>query len=359
MPRQIQISQPDLSYREFFATFKVLNSARLTQGRHVEEFESNFRDYLGVKHAYTLNSGTSALVLALMALGVQSGDEVIVPNYTFGATANAVLLLGAKPILVDIDPRTFALDPKKISAALTRKSKVIIAVHLFGLAAEMHAIMKIAKKNGLRVVEDVAQSLGSEIEGKKVGTFGDISCFSFYPTKIITTGEGGMIVTNDETLASTILVLRNQGMSTRYEYVRAGFNFRMSELNAAIGIEQLKRINSFVEKRNTIANFYHQKLPLVTHPYVPNGFKHVFNQYTIKINEQNRESVRHALAISGIATEVYYPRPLDDFPLYAKAPQNSVARSVSQQVLSLPMHTKLGPFDLKRIVKILNSVLKN
>ena len=166
MARQIQVSQPDLSFREFLATFQVLKSTRLTQGKQVRTFEDDFKSYLGIKHAYALNSGTSALVLSLMALGVKYGDEVIVPNFTFGATVNAVLLVGAKPILVDVDPKTFALDPIKILEAITSRTKVIIVVHLFGLPAEMSELLKIARKNGLRVVEDVAQALGSEIENK-------------------------------------------------------------------------------------------------------------------------------------------------------------------------------------------------
>ena len=357
MARQIQISQPDLSFREFLATYQVLKTTRLTQGKQVETFEDDFKSYLGIKHAYALNSGTSALVLSLMALGVKYGDEVIVPNFTFGATLNAVLLVGAKPILVDVEPKTFALDPIKILEAITSRTKVIIVVHLFGLPAEMSELLKIARKNGLRVVEDVAQALGSEIENKKAGTFGDISCFSFYPTKMITTAEGGMIATNNDVFADSIQVLRNQGMGAKYEYLKAGFNFRMSEISAAIGIEQLKRINNFIEKRISIADFYCQKLPDALHPYVPKGFRHVYNQYTIKIDGSLRDTVKQTLALNGISSEIYYPQPLDDFRLYSKTSKNSVARSVSQQVLSLPMHTKLKKFEVARISKVINSVL--
>ena len=357
MARKIQVSQPDLSFREFFATYKVLKSTRLTQGNQVETFEDDFKSYLGIKHAYALNSGTSALVLSLMALGIKSGDEVIVPNFTFGATVNAVLLVGAKPVLVDVESKTFALDPKKILEALTSRSKAIIVVHLFGLPAEMSEILKIARKNGLRVVEDVAQALGSEIENKKAGTFGDISCFSFYPTKMITTAEGGMIATNNDVLADSIQVLRNQGMGKKYEYLKAGFNFRMSEISAAIGIEQLKRINNFIEKRISIADFYRRKLPDALYPHVPVGFKHVYNQYTVKLDGELRDTVKQTLAANGISSEIYYPQPLDDFRIYSKTSKNSVARSLSQQVLSLPMHTKLRKLELTRISKVINSVI--
>ena len=249
---KVSIASPVIEKEEINAVIDVMKSGMIAQGPKVIEFEEEFAKYVGAKYGIATNSGTSALHVALLAAGIGEGDEVITTPFTFAATGNSILYTGARPVFVDIDPETFTIDPAKIEEAITDKTKAIMPVQLYGQAADMEPIMKIAKEHDLIVIEDAAQAHGAEYNGEKVGNLGDMACFSFYPTKNMTTSEGGMITTNSEEFAENAKVFRAHGSATKYHHDVLGYNFRMTDIAAAIGLEQLKKIDSFNEKR--IAN---------------------------------------------------------------------------------------------------------
>lgn len=261
MNKKIRLSKPYLgNEQELINLIKlVLDTGFFIQGEYVAKFENMIADYLGVKYAIAVNSGTAALHLSLIAAGIGPGDEVIVPSYTFPATANVVELVGAKPVFVDVSLETYNIQIEQIERVISHRTKAIIPVHLFGNPVDMDPILDISKKYNLKVIEDAAGALGSTYKNKKCGTIGDLGCFSFHPRKIITTGEGGMVVTNDESLAEKIRVLRNHGIeakSSDIDFVEAGFNYRMNEIEAILGIVQMKEINNIVSERQKLAEFY-------------------------------------------------------------------------------------------------------
>jgi perosamine synthetase len=258
--KEIKLADPIIGRQEIRAVTKVLKSGNLAQGSLVASFESEFSRFVEERNCIAVNSGTSALITALMALEIGPGDEVIVPSFTFAATANSVVLVGAKPVFVDIDSKTFNIDPEEVAQAITDKTRAIMVVHLYGLAADMPRILEIAKKHSLLVIEDAAQAHLAKIYKKSVGTFGHAAAFSFYPTKNMTSAEGGMVVIEDPFVARRARLLRNQGMEKRYENEIPGFNFRMTELHAAIGIEQLKKLESWTRIRQDNAQIYDEKL---------------------------------------------------------------------------------------------------
>jgi perosamine synthetase len=346
--RNIPVAQPQIGRAERRAVSKVLKSGSLAQGPMVAKFESDFSKFVGDRECVAVNSGTSALHLALLSLGIGPGDEVIVPSFTFAATANSVALTGAKPVFVDIDPKTFNIDSSLIEPAITKRTKAIQVVHLYGLPADMNQILNIAAKHGLLVIEDAAQAHLAEISGQKVGTFGDAAAFSFYPTKNMTSGEGGMIVFKDSAAARTSRLLRNQGMEKRYQNELVGFNLRMTDIHAAIGIEQLKKIEKRTEVRIRNANFMNSRLPGHVTPFTPEGSKHVFHQYTVRLNSR-RDLISTELSELGIGNSVYYPTQVHKLPSFQSDLNLVQTQLATEQVLSLPVHPSLSKRNLLRI----------
>jgi dTDP-4-amino-4,6-dideoxygalactose transaminase len=352
----IPIARPGIGPEEKAAVLEVLESGTLAQGPRVAAFEAAFAAYCGVKHAVATSSGTTALHLALLAHGIGPGDEVITSPFTFVATANAVLYVGARPVFVDIDPVTFNIDPALIAGALTPRTRAILPVHLFGLPADLDAILEIAQARGLAVIEDACQAHGAEYRGRKVGSFGT-GCFSFYPTKNMTAGEGGMITTNDDGVAERCRLLRQHGMRRRYAHEALGFNFRLTDLQAAIGLVQLGKLDRFNRARRANADFFSKHLRSVGVPAVPEGVTHVFHQYTVRVPGGKRDRLLARLREGGIGAEVYYPGLVYHQEPYRSAGYSDylpIAERAVGEVLSLPVHPALTTEELGRIVEEVN-----
>jgi len=350
----IPVAKPEIGKAERKAVDRVMRSGLLAQGPEVTNFEKEFSKFVEDRECVAVNSGTSALHVALLSLGISKGDEVIVPSFTFAATANSVALTGATPIFVDIDPITFCIDPIEIVKAITPKTKAIQVVHLYGLAAEMPEIMKIAKKYKLLVIEDAAQAHLASINGKPVGTFGDAAAFSFYPTKNMTSGEGGMIVFKDASAARTSRLYRNQGMEKRYENELVGFNLRMTDIHAAIGRVQLSKLEEKTQRRQANAAYLSENiLNSVVVPVAPKGYSHVYHQYTIKV-QGNRDSFATKLTDLGVGSGIYYPIPVHELSAFGKKKNLANTSLICQQVLSIPVHPALSKRDLKTIVTAVN-----
>jgi len=350
----IPAAKPEIGKAERRAVDRVMRSGLLAQGTEVSSFEKEFSKFVEDRECVAVNSGTSALHVALLSLGIGKGDEVIVPSFTFAATANSVALTGATPVFVDIDPRTFCIDPLAITKAITSKTKAIQVVHLYGLPAEMPEIMKIAKKHKLLIIEDAAQAHLASIQGKPVGTFGDAAAFSFYPTKNMTSGEGGMIVYKNPSAARIARLYRNQGMEKRYENEIVGFNLRMTDIHAAIGRVQLSNLVKKTKQRQENAAYLSEKISnSVSVPFVPNGYSHVFHQYTVKV-QGNRDYFAQKLSDSGVGSGVYYPTPVHLLPAFNKKKNLPNTSLACKQVLSLPIHPGLSGKDLRTIVNAVN-----
>jgi dTDP-4-amino-4,6-dideoxygalactose transaminase len=301
----IPMAKPLIGEEEKQEVLRVLGSGGLAQGSEVKAFEDGFAAALGVKHAVATANGTTALHLALLANGVGPGDEVITVPFTFIASANAVLYCGATPVFVDIEPDSFNMNPDLIEAAITPRTKAILPVHLYGNPADMPRIMAIAERHGLRVIEDACQAHGATIAGRTVGTFGT-GCFSFYPTKNITTAEGGIITTNDDEVADLARMLRAHGMRRRYYHEMLGYNFRMTDVHAAIGVAQLPKLEEFTRRRQANAAYLSAHLPAdkVGVPVVRPDVEHVFHQYTVRVLPPlERDAVRAKLAEAGVGSE--------------------------------------------------------
>ena len=353
----IPIAKPIIGRDVRRAVNKVLRSGNLTQGPEVLAFESEFSLLVNERECVAVNSGTSALHIALLSLGIGVGDEVIVPSFTFAATANSVALTGAKPVFVDIDINTYNIDPNLIERAITPLTKAIQVVHLYGLPADMIRIIEIAKRHNLLIIEDAAQAHSASINDKRVGTFGDAAAFSFYPTKNMTSGEGGMIVFKDKEPARLARLYRNQGMEKRYQNEIVGFNLRMTDIHAAIGRAQLKHLLKWSKKRQDNAMTLSSQLQNVITPVIPNGFSHVFHQYTIRV-PKNRDSFSDRLSKAGVGNSIYYPTQVHKLPSFNTSltlPQTQLA---TESVLSLPVHPSLTSRDLKRVINTVNSLVK-
>ena len=361
---KVSIASPVIEEEEINAVIDVMKSGMIAQGPKVIEFEEEFAKFVGAKNGIATNSGTSALHVALLAAGIGEGDEVITTPFTFAATGNSILYTGARPVFVDIDPETFTIDPCKIEDAITDKTKAIMPVQLYGQSADMDAIMKIAKEHDLIVIEDAAQAHGAEYNGVKVGNLGDMACFSFYPTKNMTTSEGGMITTNNEEFAENAKIYRAHGSATKYHHDVLGYNFRMTDIGAAIGIEQLKKLESFNDKRIENAKYLNEALAdcdLIETPVVKDGYKHVYHQYTIKVKDGKRDELSDYLIENGIGNGIYYPIPLYNQVLYTNMGYNQslpVTDEIVKDVLSLPIHAKLTKFDLDLIIKTIKDFAK-
>jgi len=358
----IPIAKPLIGEEEKRAVLEVLSSGMLAQGEKVAKFERNFADYIGVKHAIAVNSGTSALHTALLACGIRQGDEVITTPFSFIATANAILYCQAKPVFADIDEKTFNIDPEQIKEKITSKTKALLVVHLYGLPCEMQAIKEICEDYKLLLIEDACQAHGAEYKGKKVGSFGDAGVFSFYPTKNMTTGEGGMITTNNEKIAEKARLIREHGAKQRYLHETLGYNYRMTDIAAAIGIEQLKKLDKMNEIRIKNAAILTQGIKGIngiTLPFVPLGTKHVFHQYTIRITEDykiTRTQLIEKMNANGIATAIYYPIPIHKQPLYIKLGYKDKlpnAEKACEEVLSLPVHAGVDIEGINRIIEVI------
>ncbi len=368
MKIRIPIAKPLLGAEEFEAVKRVMESGILAHGPEVEAFEKEFAEYIGVKHAVAVANGTAALDIALKAIGIGPGDEVITTPFTFIATSNAILFQGAKPVFADIDPETYNLDPDNVLEKITSKTKAIIVVHLYGHPADTKAFKEIAEDYKLYLVEDSAQAHGAEYNGVKVGSIGDVGAFSFYPTKNMTTGEGGMITTNNDEIARKARLLRNHGQSEKYLHVILVYNLRMTSIAAAIGRVQLKKLEEFNEKRRSNAEKLTKGIksikglnPPVEKPYA----KHVYHQYVVWVGEEyplTRDELRKHLLKKGIGAAIHYPRPVFQQPLYKKLgyPQNICPNSInaSKHVLSLPVHPALSSEDIEYILDALKEPIK-
>ncbi len=335
------------------AVQRVLRSGQFILGPEVEAFEREAAAYLGVKHAVGVNSGTDALVIGLRALGIGPGAEVLTTPFSFFATAESIGNVGATPVFVDIDPQTFNLDPDLIEAAITPRTKAIMPVHLYGRPSDMDAIMAIAERHRLKVVEDCAQSFGARHRGRQTGTIGDVGAFSFFPTKNLGGfGDGGLLVTDDDEVAGLARMLRAHGSRRKYENEMLGYNSRLDSLQAALLRVKLPHVDAWNADRRRVAMAYDHLLRdaanIVT-PAVVEG--HVFHQYTIRLTRADRDEVAKRLHDHGIGTMVYYPVPQDRLPVYRDRPPATrpVSARVAGQVLSLPIWPKIGPERLTRV----------
>lgn len=353
---KVPIAKPIIGEEEIENVVEVLKSGMIAQGPKVMEFEEKFANWIGAKYGIATNSGTSALHVALLACGIGEGDEVITTPFTFIASGNAIVYTGATPVFADIDLDTYTIDPDKIEDLITDKTKAILPVQLYGQAADMDKIREIAEKHDLKIIEDAAQAHGAEYNGEKVGTLGVMACFSFYPTKNMTTSEGGMITTNDEELAKKAQMFRAHGASERYHHDEIGYNFRMTDIAAAIGLAQLNVIDEFNNKRISNANYLNEQLKdvegIVT-PKSPDNYKHVYHQYTILVEKGNRDDWVEFLTNKGIGTGIHYPIPLYNQPIYKKLGIEGdcpLAEKAADNVISLPVHPSLTKEDLDLVV---------
>ena len=335
----------------------------IAQGPKVKEFEKKFADLCGVEYAVALNSGTAALHTSLYALGVKPGDEVITVPFTFVATANSILMQGAKPVFVDVDDRTFNIDASLIEEKITDKTKAILGVHLYGQPFDLGKVQKIAKKHNLKVIEDCAQAVEAKYDNKVVGSIGDVGTFSFYATKNLITGEGGILTTNDRQIAELGRRFRHHGQSesTKYEYWDLGYNYRMMDIQAALGIAQLEKIEEITAKRISNAKKLSEGLKMCDNieiPYIEKNREHVFHLYTIKT--QIRAKIMENLKKNNIGCGVYYPKPLHLHPFFKKLGYEEgdfpVSEQLSKEVLSLPVHPLVKDADIDKIIKTLGNI---
>ncbi len=357
----IPIAKPYIGEEEINAVVNVLKSGTIAQGPKVRELEEKFAKFCGAKYAIAVNNGTAALHSALYVAGVKENDEVITTPFTFIATANSILMQRARPVFADIDKETFNIDPEKIKEKITKKTKAIMSVNLYGQACDYDAIKDIAKSKNLRIIEDAAQSVGAEYKGIKSGNLGDIAGFSFYATKNIACGEGGIITTNNENYAENAKLFRQHGRSkmSSYEYVNLGYNYRSTDISAAIMLEQLKKLEFINKKRIENASYLSkglQKIKGIQVPIVKSGRKHVYHQYTIRINgfKISRDNLAEHLTEKGIGNGVYYPKPLhllDHYKVFGyKKGDFPVAEKACNEVLSLPVHPHLTKEQMDLII---------
>lgn len=358
----IHLSKIVVGKEEIKAVVDVLKSGQLAQGEKVKELEEKFAGRCGTKYAIAVNNGTAALHTALYAIGIKPGDEVITTPFTFVATANAILMLGARPVFVDIDEKNYNLDPNLIEKSITNKTRAIIVVNLYGLPADYNKINLIAKKHNLLVIEDAAQSINSSYAGKKSGNLADISCFSFYATKNIMSGEGGMITTNIKKYYMRAQMFRHHGQSSnkRYEYSDLGYNYRMTDFVAALAISQLSKLDSITGKRRHNAEIYNQafkKIPGIFLTYFGKKYTHVYHQYVLGFHgyKLSRNQVKKLLEKKGIDCNIHYPTPLYDFKHLNNGRVNRINFPVTEQaareVLSIPVHPYLTKKEINYIIR--------
>ncbi|WP_069388034.1 DegT/DnrJ/EryC1/StrS family aminotransferase [Cellulosimicrobium cellulans] len=358
----IPAAKPIVGDEERAAVDRVLRSGMIAQGPEVATFEQEFADDLvGGRTCVAVNSGTSGLHLGLLAAGIGPGDEVIVPSFTFAATANSVALTGATPVFADIEPDHFCLAPDSVRAAITDRTKAIMPVHLYGHPADMTALGAIADEHGLLLFEDAAQAHGATLGGRPVGSFGTFAMFSLYPTKNMTSGEGGMVACATDEIARNVRLLRNQGMERQYANELVGFNARMTDVHAAIGRVQLTKVGDWTETRRRNAAFLDANLEGVVTPPVAEGAVHVYHQYTIRVAEDRDRVVTALREEHGVGSGVYYPIPnhrLESLARFAPGLDLPQTEKAAQEVISLPVHPSLSREDLERIVTGVNALVK-
>ena len=360
MSEFIPPAKPIIGDEEREAVDRVLRSGMVAQGPEVAAFESEFSaHFVQGRPVVAVNSGTSGLHLGLLAAGVGPGDEVIVPSFTFAATGNSVALTGATPVFADIEPETFTRDPAAVAAAITPRTRGILPVHLYGHPARMRELSAIAEKHGVALYEDAAQAHGASLDGAPVGTFGVFAMFSLYPTKNMTSGEGGMVSTATEDIARGVRLLRNQGMERQYENEVIGFNARMTDIHAAIGRVQLTKVDAWTRTRRQNAAFLDANLRGVVVPTVADGAVHVYHQYTVRVPEDRDGFVRALREEHQVGSGVYYPIPNHRLPSLAPfAPGLDLPETerAAGEVVSLPVHPSLSAADLDRIVTAVDAV---
>ena len=353
----IPAARPIIGDEERAAVDRVMRSGMIAQGPEVAAFEREFADELvGGRTCVAVNSGTSGLHLGLLAAGVKAGDEVLVPSFTFAATANSVAICGATPVFVDIDPDTFCMDPKAAAAAITPRTTAMMPVHLYGHPADMTAYSALAAERGIQVFEDAAQAHGAQWNGAPVGSFGSFAMFSLYPTKNMTSGEGGMVSCATEEIARNVRLLRNQGMERRYENEVVGFNARMTDIHAAIGRVQLGKLPAWTARRQEIAARFDAELQGVIVPPVAPEAVHVYHQYTIRVTGDRDAFGKALLDEYGIGTGVYYPIPNHELPSLKTEANLPETRRAADEVLSLPVHPSLSDADVDRVIAAVNAV---
>jgi dTDP-4-amino-4,6-dideoxygalactose transaminase len=349
----IPIARPDIGAEEIAAVTEVLESGMIAQGKRVKELEDAWAEFVGVRHAIATGNGTLALMAIFAGIGLEPGDEVITVSHTFAATANAILSTGATPVFVDIEPDTYLIDAKKIERAITPRTRAICPVHLFGLVADMDMIRAIADRHGLIVVEDACQAHGAAFRNRMAGSFGH-GAFSLYATKNMTTAEGGFITTNDDALADWLRLYRNQGMRARYQFEMLGYNFRMTDLAAAIGLAQFAKLARNTARRQAIAARYDEafgELPIGL-PITPDGRTHVFHQYTLDVGGA-RDAIVADLREAGVGADIYYPIPVHRQPyimergLHAELP---VTDAAAARTLALPMFPGLTDGEQDQVI---------
>lgn len=381
MKKYIHFAQPLFGTDEKKEVIKAMDSGWVTLGPGTKSFEEEFAEYTGAKYAVGLSSCTAALHLALIAAGVGSGDEVITTIFTFAASINPVLILGGKPVLVDIDEKTMNIDENLIEEKITKKTKVIMPMHYGGYPCNMDAIRKIAKKHKLIIIEDAATAIGASYKGKKIGNIGDMTCFSFHPIKNMSTGDGGMVTTNNKAYAERLMLLRLHGMSKeawkrhtaagswKYDIVEPGFKYNMTDIQAALGRVQLKRLDGFIKTRKQYARIFDRelaKIPEITIPIHSENSGTAYNLYTIRINTTNlnvsRDEIVELLKQEQIGVSVYYI-PLYEFSYFQKNLKLKKkdfpnAEKVYQSMMSLPLYPKMNLKDVNRVINTLSDIIK-
>jgi perosamine synthetase len=362
----IPIARPVIGHEEIAAVSEVLASGMIAQGERVAEFEQKFSDLCGTTYAVATSNGTTALHAALLAAGIGPGDEVIVPSFSFVASASSVSMCGATPIFCDVDEQTFNINTAQIEERVTPRTKAVIGVHLFGQPFDVAGVVRVCENHNLTMIEDAAQAHGAHVNGARVGAFGDLGCFSFYATKNMTTGEGGMVTTTERAMAERLRQIINHGQTEKYLHTRLGYNYRMTDMAAAIGLMQLKKLEKFNARRRKNAAYLTANIRCkgVITPAVANGYHHVFHQYVIRLSEEfplKRSEFVDYLKTKGIGTAVHYPLPVHRQPMYAL--QNDpdpdpcpVSTKLSSCVLSLPVHPMLDGKELAYICDTVNRV---
>lgn len=349
----IPLVRPQIGEAEKAAVMRVMDSGMVAQGPEVAAFEEEFVGLVGGRSCVAVNSGTAALHLTLLALGVGGGDEVILPSFTFAASANVVRLVGAEPVFVDIEPASFCLDPDAVGEAVSSRTAAVMAVHLYGHPAAMDRLNAIAARHGLAVIEDAAQAHAAEFDGVPAGALGDVAAFSFYPSKNMTTAEGGMVTTADEGVARRLRLLRNQGMERAYHNEVVGLNGRMTDLAAAMGRVQLEQLPAWTKTRRANAASLNQRLEGVQTPAVESRARHAYHQYTVR--SARRDELREHLADRGVGAGVYYPVPVHRLPSFDLDLALPETERAAAEVLSLPVRPDLTSAELDRVVEAVNA----
>jgi perosamine synthetase len=366
----IPIAKPFIGRDELNAIENTFLMGSIAQGKAVEHFEKEFAKFCGTKYAIATNSGTSALHATLASMGIGPGDEVIIPSFSFIATATSVSMCGATPVFADIEKSFYTIEPQEVERLITDKTKAVMGVHLFGHPFLHKPLDAIRKKNDLFLIEDACQAHGASVKSQmaehriKVGNLGDAACFSFYATKNMTTGEGGMVTTNDAALNDTIRKFINHGQSSKYVHTSLGYNYRMTDIAASMGISQLQKLTVLNSLRNKNAKFYnkHLKLDGIVKPMKVDAYHHVYHQYAIRITDEccvNRDGFMSYLAARGIATAIHYPTPIHMQPMYYQKSCSDIcpmSTKVSKEIVSIPVHPLLTEANLKYICDIINTI---